>query len=371
MNIGIDARILERKMTGIGRFLNMLLNELPSIDKVNKYFLFSCDKVQINSNFYHEIRTGKSFIPPKIFAPIWINFILPNYLMENKIDLFLSVNQLIPLIKVKNVKYILVLHDVIYKVNKSFHPFIYRKYLQFFTYFSIKRSDMILTVSNYSKTDILKYYNVNKEKIKVVYQAAEKEFHPTKLTEFEKSELNKMFGFPQHIILYLGMIENRKNIIGILKISDELSKINKKIKFVLIGKIGYGGELLSKEMEKRKNVIHLKNVDDQLLKKLYNFSTAFLFPSYYEGFGYPPLEAMQSGLPVLASDNTSLREILGDGGILHHADDHNSFVRDILRLIEDTKFHSEISQKGIERAKMFNINNTVKELVNIFNSMKS
>jgi glycosyltransferase involved in cell wall biosynthesis len=370
MNIGIDARLLERKMTGIGRVLMMILKELPQNDNKNKYFLFSYGRLNLIEEFYRNIPTVKSFLPQKFFSPFWINFILPYYLKKNKIDLFFSINQLIPLIKIKGVKYILVLHDVTHKVNKSFHPYSYRKYLQFFTYFSIKRSDLIITVSNYSKQDILKHYKVDADKIKVLYQAADKGFHPVNFSEEVKAEEKKMFGSPQHLVLYIGMIENRKNILGILKIADEIYTRNKSIKFLLIGKIGYGGNNLLKEILKRENVIYLRSVDDNLLKKIYNISSVFLFPSYYEGFGFPPLEAMQSGLPVLASDNTSLKEIVDSGGILHDPDDYHSFSEDILKLINDKGFYTEIRDRGIERAKKFNINITVEEIINIFNSFK-
>ncbi len=136
------------------------LNELPLVDKENKYFLFSYEKLNFNEEFYFEVPTIKNFLPQKFFSPIWMNLILPLYLKKNKIDVFFSINTLIPLIKIKKIKYILVLHDVTFKVNKSFHPFIYRKYIQFFTYFSIKSSDLIITVSEYSKKDILRYYNI-------------------------------------------------------------------------------------------------------------------------------------------------------------------------------------------------------------------
>src|SRR5690606_8656211 len=119
-----------------------------------------------------------------------------------------------------------------------------------------------VTVSEYSKSDILKYYNVPKDKIKVVYQAAEKDFHPMSLSEDEKTELKTMFGSPKHIIMYLGMIENRKNIAGILKIADQVIGKDKEIKFLLIGKIGYGGQELLKEIQKRENVIYLSGVDE-------------------------------------------------------------------------------------------------------------
>ena len=368
MNIGIDARILERKMTGIGRFLVTFLNELPNIDHQNKYYLYYYNSVDIHSDFYTNVSTVKCFLPQKLFSPIWNNFILPRYLKKNKIDLFFSVNQLIPLIRTKKIKFILVLHDVIFKVDKSFHPFLYRKYLQFFTYFSIKNSDLIITVSKYSKKDIIKYYNINENKIIVIYEAIDKEFGILNLTENEKKEIRDRYNLSEHIILYVGKIENRKNIKGILTIADEVYQRNKDISFVMIGNIGYGGKKLLYEMKKRKNIVYMQSVEDELLKKLYNISLVFLFPSYYEGFGFPPLEAMQSGLPVISADNTSLKEVVDSGGLLHDANDSKAFVDDIFKLIEDKDFYISIRNRGIIRANNFNINTTVNELVKVFNS---
>lgn len=368
MNIGIDGRLLERKMSGIGRFLNTLLLELPSIDKNNKYFLFTYEKLKISQDFYSVVPTFKSFLPQKLFSPFWINFILPFYLKKQKIDIFFSVNQLLPLAKVRNTKYILVLHDVIYKVDKSFHPFIYRKYLQFFTYFAIKSADVIITVSDYSKKDILRYYKLSPEKIKVVYEAADKEFKDLNLSLETKSNIRKKIELPEHTVLYVGMIENRKNIIGILNIADMVYKKYPEVKFLLIGKIGYGGKKILNELSKRKNVLHLINVDDKMLKHIYNIAYLFLFPSFYEGFGFPPLEAMQSGVPVLASNTTSLKEILGSSAILHDPNDYDSFARDIIKLIGDKNWYNEIRSLGFQRARMFQINSTAKEIVNLFNS---
>ena len=157
---------------------------------------------------------------------------------------------------------------------------------------------------------------------------------------------------------------------GIVKIADEVLKKDKGIKFLLIGKSGYGGRQLLKEIRKRKNIVYIKSVDDQLLKKIYNLASIFLFPSYYEGFGFPPLEAMQSGLPVLAADNTSLKEIINSGGLLHDADDYVSFSEDIIHLLNDEFFYSNQKERGIERAKKFKITSTTLEFVKHFNSFK-
>lgn len=370
MNIGIDARLLERKITGIGRVLITYLNDIPKYDKENKYYLFTYEPIEFEKKFYTNIPTVKSIIPQKLFAPIWNNFILPRHLKKNRIDLLFSVNQILPLIKIKNCNYVSVVNDVIYKADPNFLPLIYRKYLQVFAHFSIKISDKILTISEYSKKDILKHYNIPPDKVKVILPATNKDFKPLDLSSTEKEDIKKQFKLSKNVVLYVGVIENRKNILGILKIADLVNKIRTDVEFVLVGKKGYGSDKIIKAVNKRTNVKHLTNIDDIRLKKLYNIADVFLFPSFYEGFGYPPLEAMQSGLPVVTSNNTSLKEIVDFGGIMHDSNDYKSMSDDILRLLDDKKFHSEMKIKGIERAKKFNEEVPAKELVNVFNSFK-
>lgn len=368
MKIGIDARLLERRITGIGRVLITLLNDIPKFDSKNNYFLFTYSHIDFNSSFYTNIKTIKSILPQKLFAPIWSNFILPYYLKKNKIDILFSVNQIIPLIKVKGCKYISIVHDVIYKADPNFLPFIYRRYLQFFAYFSIRISDAIITVSEYSKKDILKHYKVDEEKIKVILPAVKKDFHPIELGQVEINEIKSKYNLPRYIVLYVGMIENRKNISGILKVADIIKEKKSDVGFVLIGKLGYGGKAILKEVEKRSSVFSLNNIDDGLLKKFYNLADVFLFPSKYEGFGYPPLEAMQSGLPVISSNNTSLQEIVGSGGIMHNYYDYDLMADDIIRLLEDNEYRAEMIMRGFDQAKKFNNDSTVKEFLIVFNS---
>ncbi|MEP0862078.1 MAG: glycosyltransferase family 4 protein [Ignavibacterium sp.] len=368
MNIGIDARLLERKITGIGRFLIILLENFPLYDKKNTYYLFTYDKVEFRSDFYKNIPTIKSFIPQKIFSPIWCNFLLPFYLKKHKIDILFSANQVVPLLKVKGCKYISVVHDVIYKADPSFLPFIYRKYLQTFAYFSVRVSDLIITVSEYSKSDILKHYNINPDKVKVVHQSANKLFRPEIISETEEKSFKEKYSLTGKVVLYVGMIENRKNIQVILQVADLFAEIRKELVFVLIGKIGYGGKKIKTEISKRKNVIHLMNIDDETLAKFYNISDVFLFPSLYEGFGYPPLEAMQSGLPVIASDNTSLREIVADGGVLCNPNDYHKIYNEICKLLDDENYREKIRLAGIERAKNFSLEKSIIQILELFKS---
>lgn len=369
MRIGIDARLLERKMTGIGRFLSNFLKELPEIDNKNTYYLFSYKQIENIDPYFNNIATGNYRINEKLFSPFWTNFILPKYLQQYKIDIYFSVNKILPYKKFRNVKYISVIHDVFYKMDDSFHPYLYRKYLDTFLKISIGKSDLIVTVSNNSKKDIVALFDYPESKIRVVHESADKDFRPIELSELEKQNIRKQYRLSEKFILYVGVIENRKNILGILTIADLIYRNNKELRILLIGRSGYGSKNILDEIRKRENVIYLDFVEEATLRKLYSMSRAFLFLSFYEGFGLPPLEAMQSGVPVVASDSSSLPEVVGSGGILHSPRDYQLVYDDIMKLVEDDEYYHFWRQKGLERAKHFSLRNTSTSIVEIFNSI--
>ncbi|MBT8377877.1 MAG: glycosyltransferase family 4 protein [Ignavibacteria bacterium] len=369
MRIGIDARLLERKMTGIGRFLSNILKELPILDKQNKYFLFSFNKLNSVDPFFYNVFTGSYIFSEKLFSPYWTNVILPRYLQQYKIDIYFSVNKILPYKKLVNIKYVSVIHDVFYKIDTSFHPYIYRKYLDVFLKLSIKKSDLIITVSHNSKKDIIELFDVAESKIKIVHEAADEGFHPIVLSESEKINLKTKFQLSDKFVLYVGVIENRKNIYGVLRIADLIYRNNKELKLLLVGRAGFGSKNILKEIRKRENVVYLEYVDDQTLKKLYNISRVFLFISFYEGFGLPPLEAMQSGVPVVVSNSSSLPEVVDMAGIIHDPRAYQAVYMDIMKLIEDDTYYLAWREKGLERAKHFSVKNTTKNIVEIFNSL--
>ncbi len=194
MNIGIDARLLERRITGIGRVLITFLNDIPKFDNENRYFLFSYGPIDCDKDFYKISLQLKVSFPKNCLPQSGIILFCLVICKKTTLTYYFLLIKFLPLVKVKNCKYVSIVHDVIYKADPNFLPFIYRKYLQFFAYFSIKISDRILTDSEYSKKDILKHYNVPENKIKVVLPATNKDFKPLNFTQSEKEEIKKQFG---------------------------------------------------------------------------------------------------------------------------------------------------------------------------------
>jgi len=370
MNIGIDARLLNTSIRGTHRYLSNVIKYIPQFDNENKYFIFHyADTIQKNE-FYSYITIRKSRLPRQLFEHYWLNFILPNLLSKYKIDLFFTPYVFVPFVKNKW-KNVIAIHDALTKTCKEYYTWHYRKYMDLLVPQSVKRSDAIITVSESARQDIIKHYDVLPDKIHPLYLWTAENYKPINVTESEKKELFNKYKLPEKFILFVGVLEERKNITGILKISDILYSKGTDIKIVLVGREGFGFSKVAEKIRRSSNqIIHLKSVDEKDLVSIYNLATIFLFPTIYEGFGLPPLEAMKCGLPVVASYSSSLPEVVGDGGLLGDPNDYELFANSIVKLLGDEKFYSLMKIKALEQAKNFTAANHITKLIQIFNSLK-
>ena len=375
MNIGIDARVLENKMSGIGRYLLDILKGISLYDSENKYTLFSTREIlstykqDFQLNNFTLVNSGNKIVPSKLFSPFWLNFVLPKLIEENKIDVFFSPNNLLPAKKLKS-KSIITVHDIFHLINKKYHPFFYRIYLNFQLPISIKNSDSIITISETSKNDLIRFFKIDPEKIKVFYRAANPKFKPLKLSSEEINRLKKKLILPEKFLLFVGVIENRKNIIGILRIADILFNRRQDVKFLLVGKPGHGFKEIYSEIIRRKNVIYLSYIEEEDIVSIYNLAFLFIFPSFYEGFGLPPLEAMHCGIPVLCSNIPALREVVGTNGFLRDPQDYNAFADDITSLLKNPDLYAEMKVRSINQSKKFSFDESIKRLFQIINDIK-
>jgi len=376
MRIGIDTHFLADNPGGITTFLKGFLREISKVDEKNKYFFFFQRGKPAQSITNYSISKIVKRPITKYYFPIWFNFILPKQLRNYKIELFFSPNHFLPIKKLVK-KEVILIHDLAWRVNLRWKNLGYRIYARLSQRNSIQRADKIITVSKSTKKDIIKFYPVNglKEKIEVIYEAADKEFKPRILNQWQQEKLRTQYRLPRRFILYVGDIEERKNIRTLIKIINELTELrNKKwrdLKLVIIGNIGPEGEIYRRKIQDNLNILWLRNVTDKNLYCIYNLAEIFLFPSFYEGFGFGPLEAMQSGVPVLTSNTSSLPEVVGEGGLMHSPNDYKGFVKDIIRLLEDKRFYREIKEKGIEEARKFNWRKSTESLIKIFKSLSA
>jgi len=313
MNIGIDAKRIFLNKAGLGSWGRNISNGLNKIESTNKYFLYTPKK----TNLYDTKHLNKNFIVKEsnsIIKPLWRSVFINKDLKRDKIDIFHGISNELPFVIDKKIRKIVDIHDLLFLRFPDFYPFIDRKIYEIKTRNACKISDKIITVSNASKQDIVKYYGVNPQKIEVIYPSCDDSYYKT-VANNEKQQVLEKYNLPKEYILCVGTIQERKNqkqIIEALKISKN------KIPVVLVGG---GGEYKKQVIEFAKNnkielVLPKKFVVNKDLPAIYQQAKIFVFPGFYEGFGLPVLEAMASKTNVITSINTSMAEIVQDTNCL-------------------------------------------------------
>jgi glycosyltransferase involved in cell wall biosynthesis len=234
-------------------------------------------------------------------------------------------------------------------------------------------TDLVLTISQSSKQDIIKYLHVAPEKIYVTPLASR--YNPSSLVPGNIDELQKQikYDFSQPYILFVSTIEPRKNIENIIT-AFNLLKQKYKIphQLVLIGKRGWKYKPIFAAIENspwKNEIYHLEYLNNELVRLFYSKTDIFVYPSHYEGFGLPVLEAMTLGAPVVTANTSSLPEVAGDAAILIEPHDMTQLAEAILQVINDSQLRQELINKGRERAKLFSWERTAKETLKAYRSI--
>lgn len=369
MNIGIDTRLLSTPIRGIASYTSNLIKFLPQYDRNNEYFIFQYEDITQENNFYNYVTIKKNSLPRQLFEHYWLNFILPKLIKKHKIDIFFTPYIFVPFYK-GNWKNVTVVADALTKTCRQYYSFHYRKYMDILVPPSLNRSDAIITISESAKRDIVNHYRIDPGRIEVNYLWADNKFRPLNLSEDKKMMIMKKFNLPEKYILFVSVLEERKNLKAIIKVSDILESKRLDLKFVLVGREGFGFNKIAPELQKRKNrIMHLKGINSEDLVLIYNLATIFFFPTHYEGFGLPVLEAMQCGIPVITSDNSSLSEVVGNNGLLGDSNDYAFFVNCIEKLIGDNDFYNKMRTISIQQSLKFTPEAHFKKLLNIMNNL--
>ncbi|KKP52913.1 MAG: mannosyltransferase B-like protein, partial [Candidatus Roizmanbacteria bacterium GW2011_GWA2_33_33] len=307
---------------------NFPLSDLP---KENKYFKY-------------EIIKGK-FLWSQIYLPLYLFF-------HKNIDVYFSPAHYLP--RFCPVPQVVTIHDLAYLYFPE--DFIKKDLWQLknWTNFSIKKASRIIAVSKTTKKDIIKNYDVNENKVTVVYNGYEKLF---KNLEIKNSNLNKNLKFKiKNFILFVGTIQPRKNLEVLIDAFDKFSQINKDFKLIIVGKKGWLYESIFekiKMMNLDKKTIFTGHVTDEELIWYYKNAFCFVLPSLYEGFGIPVLEAMGYDCPTIVSMSSSLPEIGGDASLYFDPINSDDLLEKLNTFQDDDKLRKELISKGRQRIKDF------------------
>jgi glycosyltransferase involved in cell wall biosynthesis len=388
MKILIDIRpLMDEQYSGVSEYVIRLLEALFKIDEHNDYVLFCNGLHQAKLPEFKQanVKIVQTHIPNKIFNYVYLWFFGRPYFdrlvnpstslgKNEKVDIFFMPHLHFAAIS-SGVKSILTVHDISFLVNKKFfswrknvwHWFVNVKSL-------VKRFDKIVAVSENTKRDLMAICKVKEEKIKVIYSGILESFTRLDLNDPRVIKIKEKYNLAKPFILFLATIEPRKNIIGLVKAFEILKENNKysDLQLVIAGGQGWKALPIIKAIKSslvQEDIIMLDYVGALDRVGLYNLAKVFSFPSFYEGFGFPPLEAMACGTPVVTSANSSLGEIVGDAGILVDPFNPESIALGLKTILDSEDLAKELSLRGVARARKFNWENTAREYLNLFEEL--
>lgn len=283
---------------------------------------------------------------------LWYPYLVIN-LKSCNLDLIHNPAQIPTIFKFKQ-KNVVTVHDIITLIYPEKHPFKRQLLYKFLLPRTLKNADKIITVSEHTKNDLIKYFHISGEKIKVIHNGVSQKFKP--LNDTQISEVKNKYNLDFPFILYVGTLEPRKNIPALIQAFKLLDKQNLPHKLVIAGKKGWKYREIFEMIEElnlSEDVVFTGYVPDNDLPALYNASDLFVYPSIYEGFGLPPLEAMACGTPVITSDTSSLPEVVGNAGITIDPKDVNLLSTMMYEVLTNDSLKQEMINKGLNRAKLF------------------
>jgi glycosyltransferase involved in cell wall biosynthesis len=381
--IAIDIRLLGKKRTGDEMVFFHLTKEILKLDKENYYALLTdeteAEKIQ---TLYARLECAGQENVKIISLPsknrfIWNLWTLPKYLFQNKIDVF-HTQYILPLFAPRRTKIITHIHDVSFRAYPQLIGWSDRFFLKIFIPCSLRKTALIITPSQFTKDEIVKYYNVRAEKIAVIPNAIGEEFLGGVNPESDLL-LKEKYHLPEKYILYVGTLQPRKNIPFLIEAFAKLQKHLRNsnvdatnIKLVLVGnRAGYHTDKSIDEIITEKNlendVVFSGFIDQKDLPSVCRLAHIFVFPSLYEGFGIPLLEAMSQRVPIAASDIPSLRETALEAATYFNPADIANCEEKLYTLSVDQKRREELVQRGKERLSYFSWQESAKLLHNVYN----
>ncbi len=374
--IAWDCRKLDNQKTGIGIYISNILRQFSS--SANNYqFLLYTDKKSTAWQFPKNMvlittppGANRKSLWQKPFSPFWLNFILPQYLKRDRIDLFHSPNHLLPLFY--QGKTIVTVHDLIPFIFPQVYGFWYPRYFRLLLPITLRRADAIVTPSQTTKNDLLSLFPIKEAKIKVVYNGIDEMFKVIEEQELLE-KMRKKLSLPKRFILFVGTVEYRKNLLPLVRAFQKLVRI-KGIghKLVIVGKLGIGSDEILRvvsELGVKEEVMFLNYLPAEDLPFVYNLADLFVYPSIYEGFGLPVIEAMACGVPVITSDCSALKEIAQGASLLIDPKDADDLGKKILLLLENEDLRKELKVKGLSRANAFSWKRTAERLLSLYDDL--
>lgn len=368
IKIGYDAKRATHNFTGLGNYSRFIITNMSRMFPEDAYYLYSprpaSDKIREelsgSNNITHIIKHG--------VKPFWRTKGIMKDIENQKLNIYHGLSNELPLgIYKTKAKSVVTIHDLIFRIHPEFYPLVDRIIYDAKARYACNHADRIIAVSECTKRDIIKLYDIQPEKIDVVYQGCFPVFSEV-ASEALKEEVKIAYNLPDKYLLSVGSIEERKNILLIVKALKQVPDIH----FVAIGR----KREYTNEVEKYVNEnglsdrVHiLTDISQDHLPAIFQQSEVFIYPSVYEGFGIPLLEAQCSGVPVIAATGSCLEESGGTHSIYVDPHDENELAYQIKRVLEDKDLRNKMISAGKEYVEKFSEENCINNLRTVYNKL--
>lgn len=365
MRIAIIADPIYKQSAGIYTFTVNFINSLLSVDQKNEYHIFGLEKDHFNNAFYHYVPNTIPFLKND---PVRTFYQLPLQIKKADPDVVVEPAHFGPFNLPDKIKRVTIIHDLTPVKYPQYHKHFSQMLQRVFLPGILKRADLIITNSQNTMQDVIEYSPESGNKTHFIHLGKEKIFKPV-----QNPDVLAKYGLKKSYFLYVGTIEPRKNLSFLLKAYELFRAGNPgSVDLVIIGRKGWKSKKFYKALAQNKYKKDIKLpgfVLRQDLPAIFTGALAFVFPSLYEGFGLPVLEAMSCGTPCLVSNIGSLKEVIGESGMTFHPDDSAKLVNQLTQIYQDHKVRDKLSKDSLRRAAIFSWDKFAKTFISLIGSL--
>ncbi len=371
MTIYIDVSAAVHHRAGLGRYAESLVRALAQQDPYRLALFYNREQGIEPLAGLEALRTATVALGYKPWRMlVWIGQLvgIPFDGLLPDASLFHATEHL--LLPLRRIPTVLTVHDLIFRQLPEHHKPLNRWYLNYTLPLYCRRADHIIAVSEATRQDVVQAYNLAPEDITVVHEAADPRFAPQ--SPEAQDRVRRTYGLPERYCLYVGTIEPRKNLARLLTAWAPLYEAGESPPLVIVGKRGWLAEPFFAALEDspaRDGVILTGYVVDGDLPAIYSAATIFVWPSLYEGFGLPPLEAMACGTPVLCARASSMPEVVGNAALLFDPEDVGALEVSLRQLLEDPALQIDLRSRGLARAARFSWERAARETLTVYDKV--
>jgi glycosyltransferase involved in cell wall biosynthesis len=365
MRIGVEVSSLVFRRTGVGHYIARLVRALLDRDDGQEYQLFSHTAIDRNDPCLRGAAVVEAHLETSRW--VWMQTSLPRALARARVDVCHFTDSLAPLWQ--PVPGVVHIHDASIFLLPQYHPLLRRVGRSSLLPTVARRSRAVVTVSETSRADLVEVLRIPPDKVHVVHGAAPPEFRPVQ-DEQVLASVREKYALPSEFILTVGALEPRKNLARLVRTCARLRRHGYPHEAVLVGPHGWHMEGLKREMSAWRNDIRMLGyVPTEDLPPLYSLATVFAYPSLYEGFGLPAVEAMTCGAPVIAGDRGALPEVCGNAALLVDPTSEDELTHGLRQLLDDRALRQELRARGFERARRFAWARSAEQMVRVYETV--